>query len=115
MSRLFAELYLDEDVDVLIADLVRARSFITLTARDAKQLGREDEDHLAFATAHGMVMVTHNRVDFESLATDYFNAGRSHSGIIIAAHRSPYELARRLFNLLNNVTADEFYNNIRYI
>lgn len=115
MSRLFAELYLDEDVDVLIADLIQARSFVAHTARDAKQLGKEDRDHLAFATAHNMVMVTHNRVDFESLATEYFHTGRSHSGIIIAARRSPYELARRLFNLLNYVAADEFHNSIRYI
>ncbi len=27
MNQLFIELYLDEDVDVLIADLVRARGF----------------------------------------------------------------------------------------
>ena len=27
MSRLFIELFLDEDVDVLVADLVRARGF----------------------------------------------------------------------------------------
>ena len=28
MSRLFIELYLDEDVDVLVAGLIRARGFL---------------------------------------------------------------------------------------
>ena len=33
--RLFIEVYTDEDVDVLIADLLRARGFSVLTTRDA--------------------------------------------------------------------------------
>ncbi len=31
MSRLFIELYLDEDVDVLIGDMIRARGFKSTT------------------------------------------------------------------------------------
>ncbi len=115
MNRLFAELYLDEDVDVLIAELVQAKSFVAVTTREAKRLGNEDEDQLAYATANGLVMFTHNRKDYEKLGTDYIESNRFSAGIIIAPHRSPYELARRLVNLLNNVAADEFHNNIRYI
>jgi hypothetical protein len=32
--KLFAELYLDEDVSVLVAALLRARGFDVITARD---------------------------------------------------------------------------------
>jgi hypothetical protein len=35
---LFIELYLDEDVDVLVADLIRARGFTIVTTRDAGNL-----------------------------------------------------------------------------
>lgn len=42
MSKLFAALYLDEDVDILIADLVRARGFSVMTTRDAGKLGAAD-------------------------------------------------------------------------
>jgi hypothetical protein len=49
--RLFIELYLDEDVDVLIADLLRARGFSVLTTRDAGRLHATDEEQLAFAAA----------------------------------------------------------------
>ena len=38
MNRLFIELYLDEDVDVLVADLLRARGFVATTTRDAGNL-----------------------------------------------------------------------------
>jgi len=31
LSKLFIELYLDEDVDVLVADLIRARGFTAIT------------------------------------------------------------------------------------
>jgi hypothetical protein len=34
MSRLFIELYLDEDVDVLVAGLIRARGFQTITTQE---------------------------------------------------------------------------------
>jgi hypothetical protein len=39
MNRLFIELYLDEDVDVFIADLVRARGFKAITTQEAGQIG----------------------------------------------------------------------------
>ena len=48
MKNLFIELYLDEDVDVLVADLVRARGFVVVTTRDAGNLGASDLDQLYF-------------------------------------------------------------------
>ena len=35
MSRLFIELYLDEDVDVLVAGLIRACGFHAITTQEA--------------------------------------------------------------------------------
>jgi len=54
-------------------------------------------------------------VDYEDLAEEYFTAGRTHYGIIIAVRRLPYELARRLVSLLNSVTADEMENQLVYL
>lgn len=34
MNNLFITLYLDEDVHVLVAELVKAKGFMTTTARD---------------------------------------------------------------------------------
>ena len=115
MSRLFASLYLDEDVDVLVAELVRARQFDVLTARDAGQLGKSDEEQLLFAAGDARTLVTHNRRDFEALATRYSLDSRSHDGIIIAVRRSPYELARRLSVILDQTTADEMTGQLLYI
>jgi hypothetical protein len=53
--------YLDEDTDVLLADLLTARGLDALTALAAGHLGRTDEFHLDFAGREGRVMITHNR------------------------------------------------------
>jgi predicted nuclease of predicted toxin-antitoxin system len=80
VTRAFIELYLDEDVDVLVADFVRARGFSVTTTRDAGQLGSTDAEQLAFAAREQKALVTHNRKHFESLARAYLLEGRSHSG-----------------------------------
>lgn len=107
MSRLFIELYLDEDVDVLVADLVRARSFQATTTQDAGQTGRDDAEQLAYAVSQQKTILTHNRADFETLVRQYFATGQTHYGIIIAVRHSPYKIVRRLLAILNQVTADE--------
>ena len=112
---LFIELYLDEDVDVLIADLLKAHDFSALTTRDADQLQNRDADQLAYATRQQRAFLTHNRVHFEILARSYFEQNKTHWGIIIAVRRSPYEIVQRLLGILNRVTAEEMINQIRYI
>ncbi|HEV8713218.1 MAG TPA: DUF5615 family PIN-like protein [Candidatus Binatia bacterium] len=115
MNRLFIELYLDEDVDVLVADLVRARGFQVITTQEAGQVSEGDVEQLADAVSQQKTLLTYNRVDFEMLAQQYFAAGQTHHGIIIAVRRLPYEIARRLLTILNHVTADEMENQVRYI
>jgi len=115
VSRLFIELYLDEDVDVLIADLVRARGFQAITTQEAGQTGKNDAEQFAYAVSQQKTILTHNRSDFELLAQQYLAAGQTHCGILIATRRSPYEIVRRLLTILNQVTADEVENQLRYI
>lgn len=115
MDQIFIELYLDEDVDVLVARKLEAHGFSVLTTRDAGQLGNTDVEQLEYATACRKTLVTHNRVDFEILARDYFNFNREHYGLILASRRSAHEVTNRLLIMLNNVTADEMKNQVRYI
>jgi hypothetical protein len=74
LNRLFIDLYLDEDVDVLVGELLRARGFRVTTTQAAGQVGTTDANQLAFATSQGKALVTHNRVHFEALAQRYFEA-----------------------------------------
>jgi predicted nuclease of predicted toxin-antitoxin system len=115
MKRLFVELYLDEDVSVLVAELLRSHGFDVLTALEAGQLGKSDEEQLAYAVSQSRALVSHNRSDFEALAQQYFAAERTHYGIILAVRRSPYEVMRRLLVIINNLTAYEMQNQLLYI
>lgn len=115
MSGLFVELYLDEDVDVLVAELLAAYGFRAMTARDAGLLGKTDVEQLEHAAAHDMAFLTHNRVHFERLALDYFNQGKPHGGIIFAVRRRPHEIVGRLLQILDSVSADEMRDQLRYI
>ncbi len=115
MTRLFITLYADEDVDVLVADLIRARGFDILTTREAQHLHATDEEQLAFAASEGRALLTHNRADFEALHQVSIVAGKHHAGILVAVRHPPYEIVRRLLLILNQVTADEVSDQLRYI
>ncbi len=115
MNRLFISLYLDEDVNVLVADLLRARGFDVITARDAGNLQATDAEQFAYAISQSRTLVTHNRRDFEELVQVYFDSVQMHYGVIFAVRRSPQEIAQRLLAILNQVTSDEMENQVRYI
>lgn len=112
---MFVKTYLDENVSVLLAELLHSRGFEALTAQEAGNKGLRDDQQLEFATSNGMAILTHDRVDFEALAKDYFANGKSHQGMIIAYRRRPQFLAERVVKVINRITADEMVNQIIYI
>jgi predicted nuclease of predicted toxin-antitoxin system len=115
VSSLFICLYLDEDVNVLIANLLRAKGFDAITARDAGRLQATDAEQLAYAVSQARTLITHNRTDFEALVQTYFASGQRHYGVIFAVRRPPQEIAQRLLVILNQVTADDMENQVRYL
>ncbi|MDQ3256476.1 MAG: DUF5615 family PIN-like protein [Acidobacteriota bacterium] len=115
MSRLFAELYLDEDMSVLIAELLRVRGFAAQTTQDAGRKETDDAEQLAYAVSQQRTILTHNRDDYAQLAQDYFASGKKHYSIIIAVRRPPHEIVTRLMTILNQTTADEMEDQIIYI
>jgi len=48
---IFAQIYVDEDVDILVATLLLARGINTTTAREQQMLGEPDQKQLAFAVS----------------------------------------------------------------
>ena len=113
--RLFTALFLDEDVDILVARLLRARAFGVLTTVEAGRRGRDDEAQLAFAAASGYAIVTHNRADYENIARMYLAENRRHAGIIVAVRNPPHEIVRRLLRILDQLTADEMHDQLLYL
>jgi hypothetical protein len=115
-DRIFSNLYLDEDVSVLIAELLRPHGFDVLTTREAHNLGQSDSFQLLFAASQQRAMPTHNRGDFESLHRSALAEQQPHAGIIIANRRaSDADVARRDMKLLNLLSAEEMKNQMLYI
>ena len=111
----FIRLYLDEDIDVLIADLIRPHGFEIVTTMEVARKSKSDPEQLEYATTEKFTIVTHNRSDFEQLAQKYFDSGQTHYGIIISVQRISSEIVRRLLKILNTFTADEAKNQVYYI
>jgi len=112
---MFVKTYLDENISFVVAEILRSRGFEAMTAQEAGNKGLSDDKQLEFASHQGMAILTHDRVDFEELATDYFANDKTHHVIIIAYPRLPQLIAEQLSKILNRITADEMTNQIIYI
>lgn len=108
-------IYTDEDVDVLIKPLLKAKGCTVFTTLDEGMLGKTDIEQLNRAIELTSIFLTHNRVDFEKLAAKLIEEGREHYGIIIATRRNVYELTRRISRFLELHPANNTKNQLWYI
>jgi hypothetical protein len=115
VTELFARLYLDENMPIVLAPLIQARGFFATTAHAEGLLRADDPSQLHYAATHGYCLVTHNRRHFIQLHNNMLNSGRTHAGIIVASVRDVYTLANRLAERLNTFTADELINQLLFI
>ncbi|MGI8787222.1 MAG: DUF5615 family PIN-like protein [Pyrinomonadaceae bacterium] len=98
-----------------MAKIVQSHGFKAVTTQEAGRRGASDSEQLKYASEKGLAILTHDRIDFEELANEYFASGKNHCGIIILADNSPQEISRRTIAVLNDFTADEMTNQIIYI
>lgn len=112
------KLYLDEDAFARrLVNALRSRGIDILTAFDAKMINRDDEDHLAFATAAGRVLYSFNGSDYCRLHTEWISVQRSHAGIIIG-QQQPFSVGRQLTSLLHLASvksAEEMRDGLEYL
>jgi predicted nuclease of predicted toxin-antitoxin system len=115
LAALYGRLYLDQDVPVQLAGMLRAQGVDVLTTLEAGVLGQSDPEQLATAVAASRVLVTHNRVDFEQLHLQYFTEGRPHFGIVVAAQRRDLGVTRDLLlGLLNRFDREQLRDRLLY-
>ena len=115
MTSVFAKVFLDEDVDLIVADIIRSHGFYAVATQDVDRKKSPDDDQFRYAAENGYVILTHNRGDFERLALEYFNENRSHAGIVVSVQRPPKEIARSMIRVLSLYTVDSIKNRIVYI
>lgn len=113
-----ARLYLDEDaMRRSLVFALRARNVDVVTAAEAEMIDRDDQDHLAAASAFGRVLYTYNVADYCVLHQAWISQERFHAGIIVAPQqRFPLgDELRRLMRLIGNVPAEEMRNRIEFL
>ena len=109
-------LYTDESVPVAIAAGLQRRAVTAISARDAGNLGLSDEEQLAYATAHQLVLFTHD-ADFLQLARQQAGSSEGHGGIIYV-HQDKLsigECVRRLKELADLFELEDFRNHIEFL
>jgi predicted nuclease of predicted toxin-antitoxin system len=117
-DQLLIRLYIDEDISDRLVELLRARGYEAESAWSMGTIGLSDEEHLALAVRHGWTFLTCNRNDFLKLDQRWYDEGREHAGIVISqqfSRRQIADLFRQVCNLLDQVTADEIWNTVRYL
>lgn len=96
--------YLDESVDPAVAVGLLARGASATTAKEEGRLGHSDDEHLAYAHEHGLVLVTQDR-DFVRMHWE----GVAHAGIVYASRqRSTGAIVRWIAALSDVYEGPEF-------
>jgi len=115
---LSARIYLDHNVRTQLTTELRSRHFDVVHAQDLG-LGRaSDEEHLEVAVEQGRQLVSHDQKDFKRIAAEWAMAERAHFGIVLARQPPalPYRaFVGRLLVILDERTAEEFVNLVRWI
>ena len=108
--------YGDEDVSPRLVQLLATEGYYATCARDRGRLNLADHEHLVYATAHGLALLTFNQEDFRKIHRDYLAAGREHAGIIVSqelkGEAGLAEIAQRLLRLLRERSAEEIRNEL---
>lgn len=89
-------LYLNENVEIEVVDLLSVRGIGARHTLCAGNRGKSDQFQLRYAADHGLVLLTHNRWDFRKLHEEWIAAGKTHSGILLIGCVGPTEIARRV-------------------
>ena len=108
-------LFLDEDVRVLLAHVLRERRYDAVHVEDVARRGMTDDSQLAFATSQKRVLLTHNIRDFINLDNVCRHQGRKHAGILLSDQVPFRELLRRTLRFLDQVSAAEMQSQVRWL
>ncbi len=112
---LFIRLYIDEDVHASLALALRQHGYDVLSAREAGWRGLSDANQLTYAVEQNRTLFSFNATDYIKLHLTYLAQNQNHAGIIVAKQIPIGETLRRLLILLDQVSADEIRNQLRWL
>jgi predicted nuclease of predicted toxin-antitoxin system len=109
------KLLLDEHIWAYLAKLLREQGFDVIHVNEVDLNATPDEKIMAYAADKHRAVVTFNVKDYIPLAIQYVEDGKEHYGVVVSKELSHGELKRQVMKLLENVTAEELMNAVRYL
>ena len=109
------KLFLDEDVNPLLAQDLRRRGYDVITPSEIDRLGRSDREQLEYAREQGRVILTHNRDDFLELAKEYATRQITYTGILYVPQMPYGQLLKRVLIFLANFTETQTQNSFIWL
>jgi len=108
-------LFLDEDVRVLLAEVLRSRGYLATHVIEVKRTGKSDAEQLAYAVKNGMAVLTHNVRDFIVLHKAFQTAGKNHFGIIVSEQIPFNDLLKRTLKCLSANSKESLINSLIWL
>ena len=108
-------LYLDEDVQPLLAAVLRERGYDAVSAIDLRHLAVPDSEHFAYASANERAVLTFNIRDFVPLAKNALAGNLIFPGLVVTDQLPLGELLPRVLRLLGRNHAEEIANRIVWL
>ncbi len=108
-------LYLDENIPVVLCAALAPHGVTCLTTQQAGNLGLSDFQQLAFATTEGRALMTFNCKDFLPLVQQWHESNRTHAGLILSKELLIPELLRRFRQFLHRQQTDDLSNLVLWL
>ncbi len=108
-------LYLDEHVQLALAEALRARGVDILTTQEARNIGLHDVDQLAFAAGNKRSLFSYDKRHFAKIHYEWMSIKRQHAGIILSDQLTIGLLLRRLMKLHLSLNTEDMINRLEYL
>jgi Arc/MetJ family transcription regulator len=108
-------LYLDEHVQLALAEALRARGVDILTTQEEKNIGLHDLDQLAFAAQDRRSLFSYDKRHFARIHYEWMSRKRQHAGIILSDQLTVGLLLRRLMKLHFSLNTEDMINRLEYL
>jgi len=108
-------LFLDEDVRLLLAEVLRSRGYHANHVIEVKRTGKSDAEQLAYAVKNEMAVLTHNIRDYVVLHKAYQAAGKTHLGIIVSEQLPINDLLKRTLKCLSANSKESLSNSLIWL
>lgn len=108
-------LYLDENIQISLADALRMRGVDVLTTQEAGNIGLKDEEQLIFARERRRVLLSYNKRDFARIHYEWMKVNKSHSGIIVSEQLNVGTVLKRFMKLYFSLSSEDMINRLEYL